>query len=75
MVGGAVTGALSMAFAVTSKAPHGGIFVFFAIDHFLLFFLSIAVGVVITALLVIALKRWAVRKPVEAEAVPVAAGV
>ncbi|BCW43091.1 fructose-specific PTS transporter subunit EIIC [Arthrobacter sp. StoSoilB5] len=75
MVGGAVTGALSMAFAVTSKAPHGGIFVFFAIDNFLLFFLSIAVGVVITALLVIALKRWAVRKPVEAEAVPVAAGV
>jgi len=75
MVGGAVTGALSMAFAVTSKAPHGGIFVFFAIDNFLLFFLSIAVGVVITALLVIALKRWAVRKPVEAEAVPVPAGV
>jgi PTS system fructose-specific IIC component len=75
MVGGAVTGALSMAFAVTSKAPHGGIFVFFAIDNFLLFFLSIAVGVVITALLVIALKRWAVRKPVEAEAVPVPARV
>ena len=75
MVGGAVTGALSMAFAVTSKAPHGGIFVFFAIDNFLLFFLSIAVGVVITALLVIALKRWAVRKPVQAEAVPVPAGV
>lgn len=73
MVGGAVTGALSMAFAVTSKAPHGGIFVFFAIDNFLLFFLSIAVGVVITALLVIALKRWAVRQPVEAEAVPAAA--
>ncbi|MFJ5956166.1 fructose-specific PTS transporter subunit EIIC [Paenarthrobacter sp. NPDC092416] len=75
MVGGAVTGALSMAFAVTSKAPHGGAFVFFAIDNFWLFLLSIAVGVVITALLVIALKRWAVRKPVEAEAVPVAAGV
>ncbi|MEV7605866.1 fructose-specific PTS transporter subunit EIIC [Paenarthrobacter sp. NPDC089322] len=75
MVGGAVTGALSMAFAVTSKAPHGGLFVFFAIDNFLLFFLSIAVGVVITALLVIALKRWAVRKPVEAEAVPATAGV
>ncbi|MFP3632495.1 PTS fructose transporter subunit EIIBC, partial [Burkholderia sp. SIMBA_045] len=44
MVGGAVTGALSMAFGVTSKAPHGGLFVFFAIDNFLLFFLSIAVG-------------------------------
>lgn len=70
MVGGAVTGALSMAFAVTSKAPHGGMFVFFAIDNFFLFVLSIAVGVFITALAVIALKRWAVRKPVEAEPVP-----
>ena len=75
MVGGAVTGALSMAFAVTSKAPHGGLFVFFAIDNFLLFFLSIAVGVVITALLVIALKRWAVRKPETVEAEPVPATV
>ncbi|UKA50267.1 fructose-specific PTS transporter subunit EIIC [Arthrobacter sp. FW305-123] len=76
MVGGAVTGALSMAFAVTSKAPHGGLFVFFAIDNFLLFFLSVVVGVVITALLVIALKRWAVRKPVEAgEPTPATAGV
>ncbi|MFC8039728.1 fructose-specific PTS transporter subunit EIIC [Paenarthrobacter sp. NPDC057355] len=75
MVGGAVTGALSMAFAVTSKAPHGGIFVFFAIDNFLLFFLSIAVGVVITALLVVALKRWAVKKPVEAEATPATVSV
>ncbi|MDI2037026.1 PTS fructose transporter subunit IIABC [Paenarthrobacter nitroguajacolicus] len=75
MVGGAVTGALSMAFGVTSKAPHGGLFVFFAIDNFLLFFLSIAVGVVITALLVIALKRWAVKKPVEAEATPATVSV
>ncbi|MGJ0386355.1 PTS fructose transporter subunit IIABC [Paenarthrobacter nicotinovorans] len=75
MVGGAVTGALSMAFGVTSKAPHGGLFVFFAIDNFLLFFLSIAVGVVITALLVIALKRWAVKKPVEAETTPATVSV
>nr|WP_208381429.1 fructose-specific PTS transporter subunit EIIC [Paenarthrobacter ilicis] len=75
MVGGAVTGALSMAFGVTSKAPHGGLFVFFAIDNFLLFFLSIAVGVVITAVLVIALKRWAVKKPVETEAAPATVSV
>ncbi len=65
MVGGAVTGALSMAFAVGSKAPHGGIFVFFAIDNFFLWVLSILVGVAITALLLIALKRWAVKKPVD----------
>lgn len=72
MVGGAVTGALSMAFGVTSQAPHGGIFVFFAMNNFLLFFGSIAVGAVITAFLLLALKRWAVRKPVEAEQAPVA---
>lgn len=71
MVGGAVTGALSMAFGVTSQAPHGGAFVFFAIGNVLMFFVSIAVGAVITALILIALKRWAVRKPVEAEQAPV----
>jgi len=65
MVGGAVTGALSMAFGVTSQAPHGGAFVFFAIGNVLMFFVSIAVGVAITALLLIALKRWAVKKPVD----------
>jgi PTS system fructose-specific IIC component len=71
MVGGAVTGALSMAFGVGSKAPHGGVFVGFAIDNFLLFLLSIVVGVVVTALLVIALKRWATRTSVES--IPAAA--
>jgi PTS system fructose-specific IIC component len=35
-----------------------------------MFIASIAVGVVITALVLLALKRWAVRKPVEAEPVP-----
>ncbi|BAS14888.1 PTS system fructose-specific EIIBBC component [Arthrobacter sp. Hiyo8] len=71
MVGGAVTGALSMAFGVTSQAPHGGIFVFFAIGNVFMFIASIAVGVVVTALVLLALKRWAVRKPVEAEQAPV----
>ena len=42
MLGGAVTGALSMAAGVSSKAPHGGIFVFFAIDNFLMFVVAIA---------------------------------
>jgi PTS system fructose-specific IIC component len=63
MLGGAVTGAISMAAAVGSKAPHGGIFVFFAIDNFLMFVVAIAAGTVVTALSVIALKRWAVREP------------
>ncbi|MBO1269302.1 PTS fructose transporter subunit IIABC [Arthrobacter cavernae] len=73
MVGGAVTGALSMAAGVTSQAPHGGLFVFFAIGNVLMFVLSIVAGVIVTALILLALKRWAVRKPVEAEPVPVAA--
>ncbi|MDI3194015.1 fructose-specific PTS transporter subunit EIIC [Pseudarthrobacter sp. AL07] len=63
MLGGAVTGAISMAAGVGSKAPHGGLFVFFAIDNFLMFVVSIIVGTVVTALSVIALKRWAVRQP------------
>jgi len=72
MLGGAVTGALSMATAVGSKAPHGGFFVFFAIDNFLMFVVSILAGTVVTALAVIALKRWAVRKSVDTvEPVPV----
>lgn len=72
MLGGAVTGALSMAAGVGSKAPHGGLFVFFAIDNFLMFVISIVVGTVITALSVIALKRWAVKKTVDTvEPVPV----
>ncbi|MDH6237671.1 fructose-specific PTS transporter subunit EIIC [Cryobacterium sp. CG_9.6] len=63
MLGAAVTGALSMAWEVTSKAPHGGIFVFFAIDNFLLFVLSIVIGTLVSAFAVVGLKRYAVRKP------------
>ena len=74
MIGGAVTGAISMAAGVGSKAPHGGIFVFFAIDNFLMFVVAIAAGTVVSAFAVIGLKRWAVKKPVDTvEAVPVAA--
>ncbi|MCU1563243.1 MAG: lactose transporter subunit, partial [Arthrobacter sp.] len=65
MLGGAVTGAISMAAGVASKAPHGGVFVFFAIDNFLMFVVAILVGTVITALTVVALKRWAVKKTVD----------
>lgn len=63
MLGASVTGALVMATGVTSQAPHGGVFVFFAIGNFLMFIVSILVGVVISALAVIALKRYAVRGP------------
>lgn len=72
MLGGAVTGALTMAFGVTSQAPHGGIFVFFAIGNVVMFVVSILVGAVVTALAVIALKRWAAKKAVDTvESVPV----
>ncbi|MCU1564960.1 MAG: lactose transporter subunit, partial [Arthrobacter sp.] len=47
-------------------------FVFFAIDNFLMFVVAILVGTVITALTVVALKRWAVKKTVDTvDAVPV----
>ncbi|MEU6703423.1 PTS fructose transporter subunit IIABC [Streptomyces wuyuanensis] len=56
MVGGAVTGALSMAFECTLRAPHGGIFVVPLIGNAFLYLLAILVGTVISAALVILLK-------------------
>ena len=56
MLGGAATGALSMGLGAASKAPHGGIFVFFAIDRFWAFVLSIVVGAIIGAVAVTVLK-------------------
>jgi PTS system fructose-specific IIC component len=71
MVGGALTGALCMAFNVTSQAPHGGIFVFFAIGNLLMFVISIIAGTIVSALAVVALKRWAAPKTAATvEAVP-----
>lgn len=70
MVGGAITGALSMVFAVQSLAPHGGAFVFFAITPFWGFLVAIAAGTVVTALLVVALKRWVGRKELEQAEAP-----
>ncbi|GAB3607000.1 fructose-specific PTS transporter subunit EIIC [Conyzicola nivalis] len=67
IVGGSVTGALCMAFGVYSQAPHGGVFVFFAIGNFPLFVLSIVIGAVVMALTVIALKRWVRKAPATAE--------
>ncbi|MFJ6652161.1 fructose-specific PTS transporter subunit EIIC [Microbacterium sp. NPDC091313] len=76
MVGGAVTGALSMVFGVQSFAPHGGIFVFFAINPFWGFALAIVAGTVVTALLVIALKRFARRRePAAVASVPASVDV
>ncbi|GGM04142.1 PTS lactose transporter subunit IIC [Streptomyces fumigatiscleroticus] len=61
MVGGAVTGALSMAFGATLRAPHGGIFVVPLIGNPFLYLVAVAAGVCVTAALVIVLKG--LRKP------------
>ncbi|GAA1914197.1 fructose-specific PTS transporter subunit EIIC [Microbacterium aoyamense] len=76
MVGGAVTGALCMVFGVQSYAPHGGIFVLFAIQPIWGFVVALLVGTVISALLIIALKKYVapkeLREAEESSAVAVA---
>ncbi|QNG19102.1 PTS transporter subunit EIIA [Rhodococcus triatomae] len=74
MAGGAVTGALIMAFDVTLSAPHGGIFVFFAIGNVFWFFVALAVGMAVSAMCVVAAKQFA-RRPGDAELDPGAAPV
>jgi PTS system fructose-specific IIC component len=56
MAGSAVTGALSMAFGATSRAPHGGIFVVPLIGNPFLYLIAILLGTVVTAVCVITLK-------------------
>jgi PTS system fructose-specific IIC component len=56
MAGSAVTGALSMAFGCTSRAPHGGIFVVPLIGNPFLYLIAIILGTVVTAVLVVTLK-------------------
>ena len=56
MAGGAVTGAMTMAMHVGSRAPHGGVFVAFAITNFGGFLLAILVGAAVSTALVILLK-------------------
>ncbi|WIE62020.1 fructose-specific PTS transporter subunit EIIC [Curtobacterium sp. MCLR17_032] len=68
MVGAAVTGAISMAAGVTSRAPHGGIFVFFAIGGIGMFILAIVTGTIVSALVLVALKKWVRRAPAATDA-------
>lgn len=56
MAGGAVTGALSMAFGCTLRAPHGGIFVVPLIGQPLQYLVAIAAGVGVSTVSVILLK-------------------
>lgn len=55
--GAAVAGALSMLFNCTLMAPHGGIFVFAVVGNWPMYLVSLAVGAVVTMLLLGILKR------------------
>ncbi|MCC3653421.1 fructose-specific PTS transporter subunit EIIC [Streptomyces sp. S07_1.15] len=57
MAGGAVTGALSMAFGATLRAPHGGVFVVPLISGPLLYLVAIAAGTALATGLVVLLKE------------------
>jgi PTS system fructose-specific IIC component len=59
MVGGAVSGALSMLFGCTLRAPHGGMFVLLipgAVGNVVMYLASIAAGTVVAAALVALVK-------------------
>ncbi|MEU1330241.1 fructose-specific PTS transporter subunit EIIC [Streptomyces sp. NPDC005865] len=56
MAGGAVTGALSMAFGCTLRAPHGGVFVVPLIGQPLLYLVAVAAGVGVSTAVVVLLK-------------------
>jgi PTS system fructose-specific IIC component len=56
MAGSAVTGAIAMGADVTLRAPHGGIFVLFAVNQVLWFVAALVIGTVVSAALVVVLK-------------------
>jgi PTS system fructose-specific IIC component len=60
VVGSAIAGAVTMAFGITLPAPHGGVFVIPLVNKPLLYLLAIAVGSIVTAVI---LGIW--KKPAE----------
>ena len=62
MVGSGVTGALVALFGNELRAPHGGIFVFPLVSNWLTYVLAIAIGTVVTALLVLVAKNIGAKK-------------
>src|SRR5918911_5206426 len=58
MLGGATTGAIVAASGVQLRAPHGGIFVFFAISGLLMWIVGLVVGTVVGALAVTIAKSF-----------------
>ena len=57
IIGSAIAGGLSMLFGCTLMAPHGGIFVIGIVRNALMYLVSIAIGAVVGALILAALKR------------------
>ena len=57
IVGSAAAGALCMAAGVASPAPHGGIWILGVIDGKLMYIVAVLVGMLITALMYLLLKR------------------
>lgn len=57
MIGAAISGALTMAFHIELRAPHGGIFVLPIVNNPIMYLLAIVVGSVITALLLGFIKK------------------
>jgi PTS system fructose-specific IIC component len=61
MIGSATTGALTGLFDTALRAPHGGVFVIGIVQNWPLYLLAIAIGTVLTALLVIVFKSIGTR--------------
>lgn len=68
MLGGATTGAISMALGVGSRAPHGGIFVIWAIEPWWGWLIALVAGTVVSTIAVVGLKQFWPNKAAEAAA-------
>ncbi|WP_153505496.1 PTS fructose transporter subunit IIABC [Cumulibacter manganitolerans] len=71
MAGGAVTGAISMASGVQLSAPHGGVFVLFAVSGILMFFVALLAGVLVAAAAVTVAKSTGARRTAVEDDAPV----
>lgn len=60
IIGSAIAGAISMGFACTLMAPHGGIFVFPVVGNAWMYVVALLVGTLVSALLLGVLKKKAI---------------
>jgi len=66
MVGSGITGAIVALFGNELRAPHGGIFVFPLVSSWYTYVLAIAIGTVVTAILVLVAKSVGAKEKVAA---------